>query len=151
MVRKIALSFIIIVVCASCASTNTKNDIAATKKIITTMEISQRASKAYANDDFELAETLFLQVVKNDQNNSRGWYKLGNIYANSDRLQAAIDAYHNAIDIKPDHQKARHNLGVIYLEQAKTYLTDSGLGIDSLDAAVLKDLKTYLQQLLEQL
>ncbi len=151
MVRKIALSFIIIMLCASCARTGTKDDIASTKQILSAMQISQKATKAYDREDFESAEKLFLQVVENDPKNSRAWYKLGNIYAGSNRLRLAMDVYHNAIDIKPDHQKARHNLGVIYLEQARNYLADSGLGIDSIDQAALNNLKSYLQQLLEQL
>lgn len=151
MIKKYSLIFLIALVCASCASTNTKDDIASTKQILSTIQISQKATKAYDREDFKLAETLFLQVVKNDTGNSRAWYKLGNIYANSDRPRAAIDAYHKTIDIKPNHQQARHNLGVIYLEQAQNYLTDSGLGIDSIDNVISQEFKRYLQQLLEQM
>lgn len=151
MVKKYALVFLITLVCVSCASTNTKDDIASTKQIISTIQTSQKATKAYDREDFKSAEDLFLQVVKNDIGNSRAWYKLGNIYANSDRPLAAIDAYHKAIEIKPDHLKARHNLGVIYLEQAKIYLSGPRLGIESIDGLVSKELRRYLQQLLEQM
>ncbi len=155
MTKKILLKpfclLVIAVFCASCASSNVKQDIACTKKILSVIEISKNATLAYEQSDFELAEKLFKQVVNADPDNVRAWFKLGNIFANTERPMAAIDAYHKVLELEPDNVKAKHNLGIVYLEQSQRYLGESRDSSEVFEDVVTKELKKYLQQLLEQM
>jgi cytochrome c-type biogenesis protein CcmH/NrfG len=46
------------------------------------------------------------------------WFKLGNVYARTNRPDAAKKAYREALVRKPENAKAWHNLGVIQLREA---------------------------------
>ena len=148
---KQVLIALLVVTMASCASQNAKQDIACTKKILSVIELSNNATTAYDQGDLELAEKLFKQVVATDPDNVRAWYKLGNIYFNTDRPKAAIDAYHNVIELDPNHTMAKHNLGIVYLEQSQKYLHQSRDSEAVFEEVITKELKKYLQQMLEQM
>ncbi|THB69519.1 MAG: tetratricopeptide repeat protein [Gammaproteobacteria bacterium] len=145
------LLLVITLVGTSCTSTKAKQDIACTKKILSVIEISKNATVAYDQGDYELAEKLYKDVVNADPDNLRALYKLGNIYSNTERPIAAINAYHKVLEFNPEHKLARHNLGVVYLEQSQKYLQYSRGSSEVFEDVLTSELKKYLQQLLEQM
>ncbi len=148
---KAPILLVIVLLCASCANSNVKQDISCTKKILSAIELSKKATSAYDHGEFELAENLYKQVIGIDPDNERALFKLGNIYSNTERPSAAIDSYRKVLLINPQHSRARHNLGIVYLEQAQILLGTSKGNSDVFEEVVTQELKKYLQQLLEQM
>ena len=142
---------IVTLFCASCASSSVKQDVACTKKILSAIDLSKKASIAYTLADFEVAEKLFKQVIDIDPDNERALFKLGNIYSNTGRHEAAIESYHKILQLNPEHNRASHNLGMVYLGQAKFYLSRSKDSGSALDEFATEELKRYLQHMLENI
>jgi len=49
-----------------------------------------------------------------DPNNYRAWYNLGIAYFNLNRIQDALNAYNQALEIKPDYMYCYYNIGLLY-------------------------------------
>lgn len=59
-------------------------------------------------------ETLWLDVVKKNPTDSRGYNNLGMVYLGEGRLDDAEKWFKKALDVKPDSNFASYNLGVIH-------------------------------------
>ena len=87
-------------------------------------QVRDAAQASYAAKDYAQAEkhyTLLAQKVPVEPEN---WFRLGNIYARSNRPDLAIAAYREALVRAPDHAKAWYNLSILYLNTAASSLIE---------------------------
>ncbi len=54
------------------------------------------------------------EMIKKDSKNLSAWVELGNLYFDSGKPQEAIEAYSQALAIKPDHADVRTDMGIMY-------------------------------------
>ncbi len=73
-------------------------------------------NEAYNNENWENAEIFINEYLKTHPNDAEKFYQLGNVYVNTLRPEAAIRSYKYTLKLDPSHDKARHNLGVVYLK-----------------------------------
>lgn len=82
------------------------------------------AEAAYAAED-RAALDLYERLVERPDASGEDWFRLGNLQAQSGALEDAAAAYREALRREPDLARARHNLGMTYLQ----------LGVDAILAA----------------
>ncbi len=73
-----------------------------------------RKGKKYEEGIEQLVKALQLDV-----NKDKIYYRLGNIYFDSEDLDRAEYAYNRAIEENEDHVNAQHNLAVVYRKQGR--------------------------------
>lgn len=74
-----------------------------------------QAESAYLNAE-DKALLLYLELTASPQAQAIDWFRLGNLYAQNSELEAAADSYREALRRDPEHARARHNLGMTYLQ-----------------------------------
>lgn len=67
------------------------------------------------NLDWRDQHTLFSVTVKSSPRSAKAWYNLGVAEDDRGNLEAAVDAYRRAVEIKPDMAEAHRNLGLALL------------------------------------
>ena len=80
--------------------------------------LEQTAKKAYLSEDWATAEKAYKSLTVQIPGQSEPWFRLGNIYARTNKLDAAVVTYREALIHDPKNSKIWHNLGVIQLKQA---------------------------------
>lgn len=80
--------------------------------------LKAEAEQAYKARDYKTAEEKYLKISKGVGRDPDAWFKLGNIYARTQRPQRAIIAYHEAVIRDSKLSKAWNNLAIIYLRQS---------------------------------
>ncbi|HKK16601.1 MAG TPA: tetratricopeptide repeat protein [Gammaproteobacteria bacterium] len=88
------------------------------------VDLQQQADKAYQAQDWPTAERAYSQLSEKVPKQVEPWFRLGNIYARTDRLDAAVAAYRNALLRDSKNGKIWHNLGIVHLRQATTTFID---------------------------
>lgn len=88
------------------------------------IELQNRADQAYWNEDWETAEQEYLTLTKQAPDDAESWFRLGNVYAQTERLEASVMAYREALARDDSNSKAWHNLGIVQLRQASTTFND---------------------------
>jgi tetratricopeptide (TPR) repeat protein len=78
--------------------------------ILTTLGICASRQVSY----WKNSVTLFSHALAATQNNYIAYHNLGFAYNDLGRQTEAIDAYKNAIRIRPDYAEAHYNLGIAY-------------------------------------
>jgi tetratricopeptide (TPR) repeat protein len=73
---------------------------------------------AYSKGDLETAETGFIEVIARVPSHAEAWFRLGNVYARTNRQVEAVEAYQKAVSYNPQNSRAWHNMGVIQLRQS---------------------------------
>ena len=104
---------------------------------------ADQAAKAYANGDMNQAAMLYDSVVKSMPDDAELWFRLGNARFRLQQPDEAVAAYQHALQLKPTHARAWHNLGVVRLKQAQAAMiassevanTDKALQVSSADLA----------------
>jgi cytochrome c-type biogenesis protein CcmH/NrfG len=111
--------FLIIIVLhlAGCNLQNLKSDQPAPSQP-NIAELEEKAREAYQNEDWETSEEAYKDLTLQTPYEIEPWFRLGNIYAQTNRLDGAVEAYQEALLIEPENTKVLHNLGVIQLRQA---------------------------------
>ncbi len=87
------------------------------KKNSSQSQVNNRLLEAiqfHTKKDFKNAETLYLQVIKHDQNNYHAIRHLGILYNDTKKYEKAVKYLNNAIDIAPLIPDAHNNLGLVY-------------------------------------
>ena len=73
---------------------------------------------AYLNDewveDFQRAADCFTRIVELDAENYRAWYNLGISYFRLKQTEKSLEAYRQALKIKPDYEYIYYNIGLLY-------------------------------------
>jgi len=68
---------------------------------------------------------------------------MGDVYINHDRDLAAAEAcFRKILEVEPEHVQARHNLCVVYVEQADLHRAETCL----VDVSQLAPHEAYIQQ-----
>lgn len=86
-------------------------------------DLEKKANEAYENEDWATAEEAYKSLSAQVPRDPQPWFRLGNVYARANNLDAAVAAYKEALIRDHKNSKAWHNLGVIQLRQsANTFL-----------------------------
>jgi len=81
-------------------------------------DLEKRAREAYINEDWETAEEAYRNLTLQLPGEAEPWFRLGNVYARTNQLNAAVATYREALIREPSNSKVWHNMGVIQLKQA---------------------------------
>jgi len=81
-------------------------------------EIEKLAAADYEKGNWLESEKYYTILVERDPDKSLNWLRLANIYAMSNRSDAAVIAYREAVRHDPELANAWYNLGVLQLRQA---------------------------------
>jgi len=111
----------------------------------------------YLNDDYnqeyEKSIGCFKKIIEIEPNNYRALYNLGISYFNLGRMQNAIKACTEAVNLKPDYKHCWYNMGLIYetIEEWKKALEyyDKALEIDQTFEYALQA-KHHINQMIER-
>ncbi len=110
------------------------------------------ADTAYINGDWVESERLYIIISQRVPAEIIPWFRLGNIFARSDRPDAAVAAYREALIRRPEMSKAWHNMGVTQLKQAMKAFVDLQTHAAPGDPLIDKSERLYsgLQTLLDK-
>jgi cytochrome c-type biogenesis protein CcmH/NrfG len=106
-------------------------------------EIEALANTAYENNDWVESEKHYTVLVKNIPENATHWFRLGNIYARTQRPDAAVSAYREALIRDPKYSKAWYNMGVLQLRQAVNSFNELQIYVDKHDPLYDKSQKLF--------
>ena len=81
-------------------------------------ETEQFAIAAYEKNDWGESEKHYSELIRRIPENPVHWFRLGNVYARTQRPDAAVVAYREALVRDPKMAKAWYNMGVLQLKQA---------------------------------
>lgn len=98
-----------------CEQTPTKPDAPP----INLAEVYSLAAKAYAEQDWEGSEKHYATLTRKAPEEAEPWFKLGNIYARTQRPALAIQYYRETVVRDSQHIKAWHNMAIIQLRVAR--------------------------------
>lgn len=90
-----------------------------------TDETLRAEAEAAYHEQRPQAEALYQRLTASPQARAEDWFRLGNLYADKNELEPAAAAYREALKRDPQLARARHNLGMTYLQ----------LGVESILAA----------------
>lgn len=96
-------------------------------------QVRELAEKAYAAEDWPASEKYYDALVKQIPMESAYWFRLGNIYARTERPEPAVAAYREALVRAPGNAKAWHNLGVLYLREAASSFAQMSANVEPSD------------------
>ncbi len=65
------------------------------------------------------SESLFRHAIKVNRNNYMGYFGMGGVYRDANRLEESAAAYSEAIRLAPMHAPAHGGLGAVFLKQGK--------------------------------
>jgi len=96
-------------------------------------KLEHDADVAYQKGDLVTSEKDYLELVKKIPEESLHWFRLGNIYARTQRPDAAIVAYREAVLRNPQNSKAWYNMGIIQLREAANTFNQMQVHTESKD------------------
>lgn len=96
-------------------------------------ELQKQADTAYLNDDLVASERDYQILVKEMPTVALHWFRLGNIYVRTNRPNAAINLYREAVLRDPKYSKAWYNLGIVQLKQTAYSLNEMLIYTDIYD------------------
>lgn len=80
-------------------------------------QLSNQAQLAYEAGEDAKAEQLLMGLSRQTPNDPEIWLRLGNLYARSNRPDAAADAYQRVLSINGMESRAWYNLAIVRLRQ----------------------------------
>ncbi len=104
-------------------------------------EIEKLASAAYEGSNWLESEKHYSALVAKDPEQALYWLRLGNIYARTDRPDASILAYREALIRDPALTNAWYNMGIIQLKQAVYSFNEMQLHVDPEDPVAIHSQK----------
>ncbi len=79
-----------------------------------------RQAEQYRQDhQHEKGVDLLLDALQYGIDKAQIYYRMGNLYFDSNKIGHAEYAYRKAIELEPNHVNAHHNLSVIFRKQGK--------------------------------
>lgn len=96
-------------------------------------EIERLAAEAYEKNQWVESEQHYSELVKRIPERALHWFRLGNVYARTQRPDAAIIAYREALLRDPKMAKAWYNMGVLQLRQAANSFNEFQIYVDTND------------------
>ncbi len=76
------------------------------------------ANEYYTRGVLSSAEGEYRKITKKYPKYYDAWLKLGNIYTRTAQLEAAVLAYENCLELKPEEMRCWNNLAVARLKQS---------------------------------
>ncbi len=101
---------------SACLDANLKKDGGRTE--FDFIETDKLAEAAYQSNDWVESEKHYAVLVQEVPQRALYWFRLGNVYARTNRPDAAIIAYREAVLRDPEMTKGWFNMGVLQLKQA---------------------------------
>jgi len=86
----------------------------AEKEKVDNLKLLREANKAYYENDFDKAISLYKKLLNFVKENSNLHYNLGVIYLRKGEYKKAIEEFKKATRINPKNADAYYNLGIIY-------------------------------------
>ncbi len=80
-------------------------------------QLSNDAQLAYEAGEDARAEKLYMAMARQTPGDPEIWFRLGNLYARSNRPDAAADAYQRVLSINGNEPRAWYNLSIVRLRQ----------------------------------
>ena len=108
----------------------------------------RRADAAYAAGDYAAAAVAYERLTAEQGDGAERWFRLGNSYVELGRLVDATAAFRTALERDPEHARAAHNLGLVYLQLGVTTLLESRRSLPQVDAASAATMR-YLACIME--
>ena len=119
-VTRVLLIGAVMALCAGLAGCGTHSPVKPDEpERIDLTALQQQAEEAYQNKEWPLSEERYTLLTKKMPLEPGPWFRLGNIYARTDRPGLAIGAYREAVIRDPKHLRAWHNMGVVQLQEAQ--------------------------------
>lgn len=78
-----------------------------------------QAAQAYDAGADARAETLLQGILRVSPSDAENWFRLGNLYARTDRPDLAAEAFRKSLMLRVDDARVWHNLAVVRLRQAQ--------------------------------
>ncbi|NNG43692.1 tetratricopeptide repeat protein [Pseudoalteromonas sp. NEC-BIFX-2020_002] len=116
-----------------------------TEPKVNLVEIENRAEAAYLAGHLDMAEGLYRQLIKLKDSYPPAWFRLGNIYTRTNRLDAAISAYQRCIQLDVEHDKAWYNLAIARMRQATEVLIEAQKHLDENSAGKAQMDELFIQ------
>ncbi|GMR08479.1 MAG: hypothetical protein BMS9Abin26_1484 [Gammaproteobacteria bacterium] len=91
-----------------------------TEESIDYLAMQEEAAAAYRKKQYDVAEKKYIKIARAVPKDADAWFKLGNIYARTNRPYLSIKAYREAVIRDPSLSKAWHNMGIIHIRLATT-------------------------------
>lgn len=101
------------------------------------------AARAYRDHDWAAAEPHYRALAAQMPQDADLWFKLGNIYARTERPELAVAAYREALVRRPELTKAWFNMGVVQLRQAAASFKQMEIHVAPEDPARLQAEAAY--------
>jgi cytochrome c-type biogenesis protein CcmH/NrfG len=96
----------------------------------------REAVAAYETGVDARAEPLLQGLLRVSPNDPENWFRLGNLYARTDRPKQAVDAFEHALMLRTDDARVWHNLAVVRIRQAQAAVAQA-------NAAAINDPALY--------
>ena len=87
-------------------------------------QVRQLAETSYAARDYTESEKHYAVLVQRAPIEAENWFRLGNIYARTNRPDQAITFYRETLVRAPDHHKAWYNMAILQINSAFNSLTE---------------------------
>jgi len=86
------------------------------KKNLTSQENFSLAIQQHQKNNFQIAEKLYREVIREDPNHFESIFYLGTLLAQTKKFKLAKSLLYKAISIQPNFAKAHYNLGLVFNE-----------------------------------
>ncbi len=117
--KKLSIKFAgIILAMLTLSACTTNQQVKEDNPDIDMFEIERMAIAAYDRGDLAESEKNYIILSRNVPKDPMIWFRLGNIYARTQRPNAAVAAYRETLVRDPQFIKAWYNMGLIQLKQA---------------------------------
>ncbi len=88
------------------------------------IQVRQAAQDSYAARNYAESEKHYMLLAQKVPVEAENWFHLGNIYARTNRPDAAIAAYRETLVRDPENRKAWFNMGILQLKSAASSLAE---------------------------
>lgn len=83
------------------------------------------AENSYKQGLWQEAESYYRSLLKDNPDLYQAWFRLGNIYARTGQLDAAVTMYERCLELDPDQARAWYNLSVVRARQSLRISTEA--------------------------
>jgi tetratricopeptide (TPR) repeat protein len=98
--------------------------------------------------NYDMAVTVFDEVLKMEPMNKEAWYNKGKVNENYGKIDEAINCYRQSLDIKPNFTRAMKDLGLLYYQKEKYYKSafwlEKYIGYGNKDVQVFETIEACL-------
>ncbi len=82
---------------------------------VSSSELWDRANTAYANDNYNVAESLYAEILGRDLHSVDLYYNMGNVKYKRGKIGESLLYYYKALKLKPSDEDIKHNIEVVSL------------------------------------